>query len=98
MWAPRGKYLRKTPHRFKQTDGDLVKKAVIQALDSGFRHLDCAEMYETSSYTGAAITEWLAAGADRSRENLYITQKWEDCDKNTAMDICEQLLQDMVFY
>jgi len=58
---------------YKQNNRPLVD-AVKLALHQGYRHLDCAEMYETSQAVGIAIKEFLAeTGLPRS--SLFITDK-----------------------
>jgi diketogulonate reductase-like aldo/keto reductase len=51
-----------------------TREATRTALDTGFRHLDCAERYRNEVPVGDAIQEAFAAGTVR-RENLFVTTK-----------------------
>lgn len=48
---------------------------VKHALDSGFRHIDEAEMYETEEQCGKAINEWMDANPSTPRSELFVTSK-----------------------
>jgi len=72
-----------------------LKSAIHAALDTGFRHIDDAEMYENSKVTGEVIGEWLgAAPGRRRREDLFITHKVANIDDRVALETCEQLLDE----
>ncbi|KAI9774988.1 MAG: hypothetical protein M1840_000204 [Geoglossum simile] len=45
------------------------------ALHIGYRHLDCASLYENEHLVGKAIREFLQARPDVKREDLFITTK-----------------------
>jgi diketogulonate reductase-like aldo/keto reductase len=49
-------------------------QAVREALETGFRHFDCAERYRNEDKIGVAFQEVLAAGKVR-REDLFVTTK-----------------------
>jgi alcohol dehydrogenase (NADP+) len=51
-----------------------AKHAIKTALDVGFRHLDCAELYGNEDVVGDAMQESFAQGTVR-REDLFITTK-----------------------
>jgi diketogulonate reductase-like aldo/keto reductase len=55
-------------------DLSLTTQVVRQALETGFRHFDCAERYRNEELVGVAIKEFLATGKAR-REDLFITTK-----------------------
>ncbi|ROM94560.1 aldo/keto reductase [Pseudomonas brassicacearum] len=55
-------------------DLTVTTQAVKHALETGFRHFDCAERYRNEDRVGAAIKEFLEAGKVR-REDLFITTK-----------------------
>jgi alcohol dehydrogenase (NADP+) len=51
-----------------------TKQATRAALETGFRHLDCAERYRNEEEVGDAIQEAFKAGTLR-REDLFVTTK-----------------------
>jgi diketogulonate reductase-like aldo/keto reductase len=51
-----------------------TKQATKAALETGFRHLDCAERYRNEEAVGDAIQEAFKAGTLR-REDLFVTTK-----------------------
>lgn len=55
-------------------DPVAAKRAIKAALETGFRHLDCAELYGNEDVVGAAMQEAFAAGTVR-REDLFVTTK-----------------------
>eukprot|EP01102_Stenamoeba_stenopodia_P004996 TRINITY_DN15499_c0_g1_i1.p1 TRINITY_DN15499_c0_g1~~TRINITY_DN15499_c0_g1_i1.p1 ORF type:complete len:297 (-),score=98.61 TRINITY_DN15499_c0_g1_i1:59-949(-) len=57
----------------KELDQAVVL-SVKQALDAGFVHLDCAEMYGTEKEVGEAIRQYLAE-THKKREDIFVTTK-----------------------
>ncbi|MFL6611703.1 MAG: aldo/keto reductase, partial [Pseudomonas sp.] len=55
-------------------DLGTTTEAVRCALQTGFRHFDCAERYRNEDKIGVAFQEVLAAGTVR-REDLFVTTK-----------------------
>jgi diketogulonate reductase-like aldo/keto reductase len=55
-------------------DPVATKQATKAALETGFRHLDCAERYRNEEAVGDAIQEAFKAGTLR-REDLFVTTK-----------------------
>lgn len=58
--------------------GNDVKKAVIDALHAGYRHIDTATNYSNEEQIGEALAEVFAEG-EIFREDVFITSKlWND--------------------
>ncbi len=55
-------------------DPVATRQATKAALETGFRHLDCAERYRNEAAVGEALREALKAGTVR-REDLFVTTK-----------------------
>ena len=51
-----------------------VKAAVISAIESGYRHIDCAAGYGNETEVGEAIADCIARGVVK-REDLWVTSK-----------------------
>lgn len=51
-------------------------RACRRALDVGYRHIDCASLYENEDMVGRELAEWVAAapGAHK-REDVYMVSK-----------------------
>lgn len=52
----------------------VTKQAVKTALETGFRHFDCAERYRNEAAVGEAMQEVFKAGAVK-REDVFVTTK-----------------------
>ncbi|RLU19894.1 hypothetical protein DMN91_008453 [Ooceraea biroi] len=55
-------------------DPKIVEQAVSYAIDAGYRHFDCAYIYENEKEIGKALREQIAKGVVK-REELFITTK-----------------------
>jgi alcohol dehydrogenase (NADP+) len=73
-----------------------VYQAVKTALKIGYRHIDCAYIYQNEKEIGQAIKESIESGVV-SREDLWITSKlWNDAHaRHDVRDACEKTLHDL---
>ena len=57
--------------------GEDIAEAVLDAGRLGYRHFDCAAVYENEHLIGPALTKLIASGINR--EDLWVTSKlWND--------------------
>lgn len=68
--------------------------SVQTALDSGFTHIDEAEMYQNEETTGEALQQWLANNSDTTkRSDLFITSKVLSVDGPGGIEaVCKRTL------
>ncbi|KAK6494842.1 aldo-keto reductase family 1 member A1-A-like [Huso huso] len=59
---------------WKSAPGE-VKQAVLSALDSGYRHIDCAAAYGNEQEVGEALRERVGPGKPIKREHVFVTSK-----------------------
>lgn len=65
---------------WKSAPGE-VKNAIIKAIEIGYRHIDCAAIYQNETEIGEALAECISKGLVK-REDLWITSKlWNDSHK-----------------
>lgn len=77
-------------------DPETVAEAVREAIDIGYRHIDCAAVYLNEPQVGRVLKE-VFESTDVRREDLWITSKlWND--KHAEEDVipaCEQSMKDL---
>lgn len=73
-----------------------VKQAVYWAIEAGYRHIDCAAVYQNESEVGEGIKEAISAGLVK-REDLFVTSKlWNNSHKyEDVKPALEQTLSDL---
>ena len=54
---------------------EVVVKAVLEAIELGYRMFDTAALYQTEEALGEAISQALSLGLIKSREEVFITSK-----------------------
>ena len=76
-----------------QADGE-TERAVLHALESGYKHIDCARIYCNEHEIGRAFGKWFA---DHPREDIWITSKlWNNCRrKEHVREACVKTLKDL---
>ncbi|MBW2223691.1 MAG: hypothetical protein DRH23_09755 [Deltaproteobacteria bacterium] len=61
-----------------KSEPDEVYRAVRSAIEVGYRHIDCAAIYQNETEVGRALTDAFQAG-DAKREEVWVTSKlWND--------------------
>ena len=61
-----------------KSEPDEVYRAVRSAIEVGYRHIDCAAIYQNEEEVGRALSDALQAG-DARRDELWVTSKlWND--------------------
>jgi len=80
---------------WKSSNGE-VSQAVSKAIEIGYRHIDCASIYQNQKEIGTALTRTLGAGQVK-REDLWITSKlWNNAHaKKHVQPALERTLKDL---
>lgn len=65
--------------------GDVARIAVQTAIESGYRHIDCAMIYENESDIGRAFEQSIRSG-QVARDELWVTSKlWNDSHQQQSV-------------
>ncbi|MBB3188260.1 aldo/keto reductase [Microbacter margulisiae] len=75
-------------------DNEAIAKAVRDAIQMGYRHIDCASVYGNEKEIGVALAEVISEGIV-NREDLWITSKvWNDMHDH-VIESCQKSLADL---
>ncbi|CAL8469697.1 g9238 [Coccomyxa elongata] len=79
-----------------QAEPGVVGKAVENALKLGYRHVDCAAMYENQAEIGDALHKIFKEGRIK-RDDVWITSKLhnKDHDPERVPEACKETLRDL---
>ncbi len=70
---------------WKSAPGD-VYKAVIWALEAGYRHIDCAAIYQNEKEVGNALRDTFEKGLVK-REDIFVTSKlWNNSHRKNQVE------------
>lgn len=79
---------------YKAPNGEETERAVMAALDAGYRHIDSAARYANEEACGRALRKWLKLNPGFTREDIYVTTKLWDADHGyeaTFNALCDSL-------
>lgn len=81
---------------WKATDSKSLKSAIKTAISTGYRHIDCAPVYQNEKIVGEALKEIYSEGKVK-REDLWITSKlWNTCHRlDNVRECCLQTIEDL---
>ena len=75
-------------------DADIVANTVKEAIKIGYRHIDCASVYDNEKEIGVTLSE-IFSTTQVKREDIWITSKvWND-RHNEVLNSCKQTLTDL---
>jgi len=75
---------------------EKAKQAILDAIKTGYRHIDCASVYGNEKEVGEGISQAIQEGLVK-REELFITSKlWNtDHSPENVLQACKKTLQDL---
>lgn len=75
---------------------DSAKQAIVDAIKTGYRHIDCASVYGNEKEVGEGIYQAIEDGLVK-REELFITSKLWNTDHapDHVHEACKKTLQDL---
>jgi glycerol 2-dehydrogenase (NADP+) len=83
-----------------QSPPHAVQAAVHDALEAGYRHIDCAFVYGNEAEVGAGIASFLASHPTVTRADLFVTTKlwstWHSCAPDALDESLRRLALDYV--
>ena len=78
-WPERALVVRTLAVRCKADEHSFAAATTRNALEAGYRHLDCAPVYGNEALVGEAIQPWLK---EHGRDSLFLTSKvWNDAHR-----------------
>lgn len=77
-----------------QSEPGEVGKAVEEALNAGYRHIDCAALYGNEKEIGEVLHKFFSTGKLK-REDIFITSKLWNTDWARVRNGCEQTLKNL---
>lgn len=75
--------------------GEIVARAVLEAVELGYRHIDCAAVYGNEHWVGESLEQALRSGV--KRDALWVTSKvWNNMHGDgDVLRSCEKSLRDL---
>lgn len=70
-----------------------MEKAVEQALEAGYRHIDTATVYENEKIIGKVLNKWIDSGKVK-RSDLFIVTKVRTCQLGAVIRMAAIVLHD----